>query len=271
MRKFAGSLVSFILIFFLCTSNVWAGDSEIRSMPGDQKTPSMPLTVSEPEVSEEVMTEPAPQPVVEKAAEEAVVEEVEEAAEAVVEEVEEAAEAVVEEVEKAVAVETPPPAPKDDLAIAAELIDAQGIENLKKALGLCEAAVKKDPNNFKANWMAAKACREYGEEAKELQLSDWKDICKLYGKKGMAYAEKAITLEPDKVNGYFWYGMNVGIYSDSVSILTALKEGESQFPLQLLHLLAEGGLADGGALGGTKEMPLAVEGGDVAELLKIHY
>ena len=45
------------------------------------------------------------------------------------------------------------------------------------------------------------------------------------GKKGMGYAQKAIDMQPDKPNGYYWYGVNVGIYSDGVSILTALKEG----------------------------------------------
>lgn len=234
MRKFAGCFVSFILVFFLCSTTLWAGDSEIRSMPGDQKT-SLPLTVAEPEEPETVMAEPAAPAEVEEAAE-AVVEEVDQAveetgevveaaAEAVVEEVEEASEEMVEEVEPVVALAPTPPEPKDDLTIAAELIDKGDLASLKKALPLCEGAVKKEPNSFKANWMAAQACRLYGMEAQEEGLADWKDICKLYGKKGMAYAEKAIELEPDKVNGYFWYGMNVGIYSDSVSILTALKEG----------------------------------------------
>ncbi len=111
------------------------------------------------------------------------------------------------------------------MTIAAELIEAKGLENYKKALELCEAAVQKEPESFKANWMAAQACRVYGMEAQEQGLSDWKDICKTYGKKGMAYAEKAKTLAPDKPHGHYWYGMNVGIYADSVSILTALKEG----------------------------------------------
>ena len=41
----------------------------------------------------------------------------------------------------------------------------------------------------------------------------------------MIYAEKAIALNPKSVEGYFWYGMNVGIYADSVNIITALFEG----------------------------------------------
>ncbi|MBC2716552.1 MAG: hypothetical protein HF978_14710 [Desulfobacteraceae bacterium] len=112
-----------------------------------------------------------------------------------------------------------------DLVQAQELVEKEGLENFKKALDLCTKALKKDPNNFKANWMAAKACWFYGMYTQELYFTDWKDICRLYGKKGMAYAGKAIILYPNRVEGHFWYGMNVGIYTDSVSIITALIEG----------------------------------------------
>ncbi|MDA3895801.1 MAG: hypothetical protein PF482_06620 [Desulfobacteraceae bacterium] len=216
MKKFAGTLMSFVLVLFLCTSNLWAGDSEIRTDPTERS--SMPLTEPEEVITEEVdMVMPV-----------AVVEEVAVESDGVVEDVvvvepEEVIEEVVAAVE--VPVIEPPPAPKDDLTIAAELIDMEGLDNYKKALDLCMAAVKADPNSFKANWMAAQACRKYGMDTQELDLADWKDTCKLYGKKGMAYAEKATALEPKKADGYYWYGMNVGIYADATSIVTALKEG----------------------------------------------
>lgn len=117
------------------------------------------------------------------------------------------------------------PAETDILSKADILIEKGGLDNCKQALDMCEEAVKKDPNSYRANWMAAEACREYGNEAKKLEGKDWKETCKVYGKKGMAYADKAIALDPKKVEGHYWYGMNVGIYSDGVSILTALKEG----------------------------------------------
>lgn len=217
MKKLAGSLMSFILVLFLCSSSLWAGDSEIRTEPTERS--SLPLT--EPEMSEPEITEPEevmPAAVAPPVASEEMVTEAVAPAEP---------EAVAEEVVAAVEVPVvePPPVPKDDLTIAAELIEIEGLENYKKALDLCMAAVKADPNSFKANWMAAQACRKYGMDTQELGLEDWKDTCKLYGTKGMAYAEKAIELSPKKPDGYYWYGMNVGIYADSVSILTALKEG----------------------------------------------
>ncbi|MCD6586251.1 MAG: hypothetical protein J7K96_10855 [Desulfobacteraceae bacterium] len=108
---------------------------------------------------------------------------------------------------------------------AQDLVEKEGLENSKEALDLCTEVLKKDPNNFKANWMASKACWLYGMYTQELYFDDWKDICRLYGKKGMGYAEKAIALNPKRVEGHFWYGMNVGIYSDSISIIIAIIEG----------------------------------------------
>ncbi|MBC2716551.1 MAG: hypothetical protein HF978_14705 [Desulfobacteraceae bacterium] len=171
MKKFAGSLMSLILVLFLCTSNLWAEETMAPAEP------------------EKFITQ-------------------------------EAADVLSQEVPAVLTQEAP-----DVLTQAAELIDMEGLENYKKALDLCMGAVKKDPNSFKANWMAAQACRLYGMDTQELGLSDWKDTCKKFGKKGMGYAEKAVKLNPKSEEGHYWYGMNVGIYSDSVSILTALKEG----------------------------------------------
>ncbi len=106
-----------------------------------------------------------------------------------------------------------------------ELMEKEGLKNSKKALDYCLEGLKKDPDSFEANWMAAKTCWFYGMYTKELYLPDWKDTCRLYGKMGMTYAEKAIALNPEKVEGHFWYGMNAGIYTDSVSMLTAILEG----------------------------------------------
>jgi len=105
------------------------------------------------------------------------------------------------------------------------LIDSKEMGKIKKAISLCKSILKSDPNNFEATWRCAKAYREYGEAAKKGKVRGWKDICAEYGKKGMQYAQKAIRQRPDKVNGYYYYGLNVGIYSDGKGILTALKEG----------------------------------------------
>ncbi len=86
-------------------------------------------------------------------------------------------------------------------------------------------ALEANPTSYEAAWKAARSYREYANEAKKHNAPNWKAICKEYGKLGMKYGEKAIALNPNAVEGNFWYGCSVGNYSDAVSVLTALKEG----------------------------------------------
>ncbi len=115
--------------------------------------------------------------------------------------------------------------PANPIDEVVRLIDSEKLENYKKAIKICESILAKDPKNFDAAWLCAKAYREYGNEVKKQQAPGWADICAKYGKKGMEYAQKAIELAPDKPNGYLYYGLNVGIYSDGVGIITAVREG----------------------------------------------
>lgn len=114
---------------------------------------------------------------------------------------------------------------QDYLAQADNLYDQGGIENILKSIPLYVKAIQASPNSYEANWKCARAHREYGDKAKTQNVEGWKEICAKYGKEGMNYGEKAMELEPTKVEGNFWYGCSVGVYADGVSILTALKEG----------------------------------------------
>jgi tetratricopeptide (TPR) repeat protein len=113
----------------------------------------------------------------------------------------------------------------DYLAEADEIFDQGGLENYKKSIDLYIKAVEQQPDDYEANWKCARAYREYADKAKKKGVEGWKDICAQYGKAGMQYAKKAIELKPERPEGYYYYGLNVGIYSDGVSILTALAEG----------------------------------------------
>ena len=113
----------------------------------------------------------------------------------------------------------------DDLAEADMLFDQGGLENYKQAIDLYLKAVNANTKSYEATWKSARAHREYGDEAKKQNIEGWKDICAEYGKKGMQYAEKASVLEPQKPDGHYYYGLSVGVYSDGVSVFTALKEG----------------------------------------------
>ena len=113
----------------------------------------------------------------------------------------------------------------DYVADADRLFDQGGLANFKQAIELYKKALAETPNNYEANWKCARAHREFGDTAKTEKVDGWKEICAKYGKEGMNYAQKATELDPEKPDGYYFYGLNVGIYSDGVSILTALSEG----------------------------------------------
>jgi hypothetical protein len=97
--------------------------------------------------------------------------------------------------------------------------------DLKRSIGLYLKCLEQTPEDYEAHWKTARAHRAYGEKAKKEGLKDWKSICAEYGKAGMKYAQKAIELKPDLIEGHYYYGLNVAIYSDGVSILTAIAEG----------------------------------------------
>jgi tetratricopeptide (TPR) repeat protein len=113
----------------------------------------------------------------------------------------------------------------DYVAEADKLYDQGGLAKYKQALELYKKALAEDPNNYEANWKCARAHREYGDTAKTEKVDGWKKICATYGKEGMNYAQKATEIETEKPDGYYYYGLNVGIYSDGVSVFTALSEG----------------------------------------------
>ncbi len=113
----------------------------------------------------------------------------------------------------------------DSIAEADKLFRQGGLENYKQAIELYLKRLEENPNSYEANWKCARAYREYGDDARKAKVEGWKKICAEYGKKGMQYGAKAIELEPDRPDGHYYYGLSVGVYSDGVSILTALGEG----------------------------------------------
>lgn len=114
---------------------------------------------------------------------------------------------------------------QDFVSDAKAQLKIKTLDAYKKAVDLSLKGLAQQPQSYDANWVAAKAHRLYGDECKKQNVAGWKNTCKDYGKKGMGYAEKAMKLNPSKVDGHFWYGASAGTYSDGVSILTAIKEG----------------------------------------------
>ena len=114
---------------------------------------------------------------------------------------------------------------EDYLSQADRLYNQGGLENYQQAIELYKKAAASNPEDFETNWKYARALREYGDDAKKLNVDGWKKACAQYGKLGMQYGLKAIELAPENPAGHYYYGLSVGIYSDGVSILRALNEG----------------------------------------------
>jgi len=113
----------------------------------------------------------------------------------------------------------------DTIAQADALFDKGDVDSILESIPFYVKAVEANPNSYEANWKCARAHREYANLNLEQELEGWKDVCKKYGKDGMRYGEKAKELEPEKIEGHYYYGLCVASYSDGVSILKALKEG----------------------------------------------
>jgi len=88
---------------------------------------------------------------------------------------------------------------------ADELLSSGGLENYKQAMDIYVGLADQEPGNFEYNFNAAKSIWKYGFETEKLDLPDWKETCKVMGKKGMAYAEKAISQAPNKPDAYLYY------------------------------------------------------------------
>jgi hypothetical protein len=109
---------------------------------------------------------------------------------------------------------------------AADSLYALGTaDGFKRAVDLCERVLDSGPSDYDAAWKCARACRAYANAAKQGQVRGWEKVCAAYGKAAMSHAELGIRLDPARVEAYYFYGLSVGIYSDGVSVITALREG----------------------------------------------
>ncbi len=102
---------------------------------------------------------------------------------------------------------------------------AGGVENQKKAIDLGLKAVKANPDSYEANWKLSRSYAYYTHTLQKHLVPGWEEDCKTYAKKGMQYAEKAMSLEPEKIDGHYFFAFNAGMYSYGVSIFGAITEG----------------------------------------------
>jgi hypothetical protein len=113
-----------------------------------------------------------------------------------------------------------------DYASEGDLLHSQGgLHNYKKAVELYHKALQSSKADYSLYWKFARLCHDYGEEAEDRKIQGWKKICIEYGRLGMEYAQKAIDLDGRRPEGYYYYGLNIGVYAEGAGALAALKEG----------------------------------------------
>lgn len=93
--------------------------------------------------------------------------------------------------------------------------------NYEKAAKLATDA----PQDYALNWQAAHTARSYGNFLVSNEVPGWKDTARVVAKEGMKFGEIAFKLNPTGIEGWYYYGLCVGTYSDCVSIVKALTEG----------------------------------------------
>jgi tetratricopeptide (TPR) repeat protein len=105
------------------------------------------------------------------------------------------------------------------------VLSAETLATLKADADTATKAALAAPTNYDTNWKAAKAWREYGDKAVSDKVTDWKKIAEQSGQEGLKFGDIAQKLNPKGVEGWYYYGLCVGTYSDGVSILTAIAKG----------------------------------------------
>lgn len=104
-------------------------------------------------------------------------------------------------------------------------LSAETLATLKADVDVASKAALAAPTNYDLNWKAAKAWRDYGDKAVSDKVTDYKKIAEQSGQEGLKFGEIAQKINPKGVEGWYWYGLCVGTYSDGVSIITAIRKG----------------------------------------------
>lgn len=107
-----------------------------------------------------------------------------------------------------------------------DALDKQAsLTSYQKCVDILQKAVAADQNNYELNWRLARAHQNYGDMAASRKIPDWKKICVEHGRAGIKAGERAIQLNPGRVEGHFFAGCAVGTLSSGASVYTIIREG----------------------------------------------
>jgi tetratricopeptide (TPR) repeat protein len=97
------------------------------------------------------------------------------------------------------------------------------VEKVKEALNAYEKVLEEDPDNYEACWKIVRVYFHLGDRLAEIKenRAQHRDV----GKRGMQYGEKACTLNPQGIEGHYYYGLCLAKYTLGITFITALTEG----------------------------------------------
>ena len=96
-------------------------------------------------------------------------------------------------------------------------------ERNRKTIVIYEKVLALDPDNYEALWKIARAYFITGDALPETE--EFKNRHKECGEKGMSYAKRAVKVNPQGIEGHYYYGLSIAQYSIGISIVKALFRG----------------------------------------------
>jgi tetratricopeptide (TPR) repeat protein len=106
---------------------------------------------------------------------------------------------------------------EDLIAQADQLYDQmKDMETAQAALDLLRKAVLEIEDKYEAYWRLSRILYYVGAHTEK------KKEKKIIFSQGIYYAKKAVESEPDKPDGYYWLGVNYGVYGETRGVLKSL-------------------------------------------------
>lgn len=97
------------------------------------------------------------------------------------------------------------------------------LENAEVSIVSYRKALEADANSYEACWKIARAYSFLGDMLPETK--EMRNRHKERGIEGMRYAKKALELNPEGVEGHYYYTLSLAQYSIGISIIKALAKG----------------------------------------------
>lgn len=105
-----------------------------------------------------------------------------------------------------------------------EYLRKGNVQTLKESLNMCMEALKTNGECYELLWRSARAAGQYAESCSALYKEGWEEICRQWGNAGTSLAIKAQSIEPQRVEAYYWQTVCTGKRAMVASTYEILKE-----------------------------------------------